>query len=96
MVALGVAAEYKGKNITAHSLWPATIIESLASINFQLGERDAWRKATILSDATLAAISEGPEFTGQQLIDDTCVGGRNFFASGVSAGGRHCDAIGEG
>jgi citronellol/citronellal dehydrogenase len=73
MVALGVAAEYAGKNITGHSLWPATIIESLASINFQLGERDSWRKATILSDATLAIISEGPQFTGEQLIDDTCV-----------------------
>ena len=71
MVALGVSAEYAGKNITAHSLWPATIIESLASINFALGERDAWRKATILSDATLAAISEGPDFTGHMLIDDT-------------------------
>jgi len=71
MVALGVAAEYAGKNITGHSLWPATIIESLASINFELGARDAWRKATILSDATLAIISESKEFNGRQLIDDT-------------------------
>jgi len=71
MVALGVAAEFAGKNITAHSLWPATIIESLASINFALGDRDAWRKATILSDATLAILSEGEDFNGQQLIDDT-------------------------
>jgi len=28
MVALGVAQEYAGQNITANSLWPATIVES--------------------------------------------------------------------
>jgi len=39
MVALGVAAEYQGEGITGNTVWPATVIESYASINFQLGER---------------------------------------------------------
>ena len=39
MVALGVAAEYEDMNITGNTLWPATVIESQASINFAMGER---------------------------------------------------------
>ena len=37
MVALGAAAEGRGRGVTGNSLWPATIVESLASKNFQLG-----------------------------------------------------------
>jgi len=70
MVALGVAQEYKGKGITGNSLWPATIIESLASKNFKLGDESSWRKPTILSDAVLSIISEPDTFTGNMLIDD--------------------------
>ena len=40
MVAMGVAAEYKGKNIIANTMWPATVFESLASINFELGDKN--------------------------------------------------------
>ena len=36
MVALGVAEEYAGRGITGNSLWPATVIESQASINFEV------------------------------------------------------------
>lgn len=70
MVALGVAQEYKGKGITGNSLWPATIIESLASINFKMGERKFWRKASIIADATMGIILEDDEFTGIMCIDD--------------------------
>ena len=72
MVALGVAQECGEEfNITGNSLWPATVIESFASINFELGTRDSWRKASILADATLAIISEGPDAgNGRMLIDD--------------------------
>ena len=37
MVALGAAAEGEGKGVTGNSLWPATVIESLASLNFKMG-----------------------------------------------------------
>lgn len=70
MVAMGAAAEYEGKGITGHSLWPATVIESYASINFQLGEKRDWRKAEILSDCVLGLVSAPDTVTGLQLLDD--------------------------
>ena len=74
IVALGVATELRGKGVAANTLWPATVIESLASKNFQLGSEAMWRKANILSDAVLAIIAEDPydkAATGRMLIDDT-------------------------
>lgn len=69
MVAMGAAAEGTEHNITGNSLWPATVIESQASINFDLGNRSLWRKSTILADAALAIIADGST-NGRQLIDD--------------------------
>mmetsp|Transcript_20628 Transcript_20628/g.34500 ORF Transcript_20628/g.34500 Transcript_20628/m.34500 type:complete len:313 (-) Transcript_20628:261-1199(-) len=71
LVALGVAAEYAGTGITANTIWPATVIESLASINFKLGDKSNWRKPTIITDCVMAVINEPDSFTGNQLIDDT-------------------------
>lgn len=71
MVALGVAEECRG-TVSGNSLWPATVIESLASINFQLGDKELWRKATILSDVVCSIVSKPQgEVTGQMLYDDT-------------------------
>jgi NAD(P)-dependent dehydrogenase (short-subunit alcohol dehydrogenase family) len=70
MVAMGAAAEYEGKGITGFSLWPATVIESQASKNFELGSTDMWRKADILADAVLGLVSAPDSYTGRQLIDD--------------------------
>jgi len=70
MVAMGAAAEYQGKGITGHSLWPATVIERQASKNFQLGDRAMWRKADILADCVLGLVSAPDSYTGKQLIDD--------------------------
>lgn len=70
IVALGVAGEYKGTNITANSLWPATVIESQAAINFKLGDPSLWRKATILADSVLGICKQSSDFTGNMLIDD--------------------------
>ena len=69
MVAMGAAAEGVEFGITGNSLWPATVIESQASINFDLGNRSLWRKATILADAVLM-ICGNSSVTGKQLIDD--------------------------
>uniref|UniRef100_A0A7S1FU39 Uncharacterized protein n=1 Tax=Corethron hystrix TaxID=216773 RepID=A0A7S1FU39_9STRA len=72
MVALGVAAEYEdvpGLDITGNALWPATVIESQAAINFDLGERRLWRKATVLADAAVAIICD-KNCNGRTLIDD--------------------------
>ena len=69
MVAMGAAAEGAEFGITGNSLWPATVIESQASINFDLGDRSLWRKATILADAALMIIGDA-NLNGNQLIDD--------------------------
>merc|ERR1712217_398101 len=68
MVAMGAAAEYEGKGITGHSIWPATVIESQASINFELGDTSMWRKAAILADAVLGLVSSPDSYTGRQSI----------------------------
>jgi NAD(P)-dependent dehydrogenase (short-subunit alcohol dehydrogenase family) len=70
MVAMGAAAEYDGKGITGHSLWPATVIESQASENFQLGDKSMWRKADILADAVVGLVCAPDSYTGRQLLDD--------------------------
>lgn len=70
MSALGAAAEYEGQGITGNTLWPATVIESQASKNFELGGREMWRKAQILSDCVLGLVSSSDSCTGNQLIDD--------------------------
>jgi citronellol/citronellal dehydrogenase len=75
MCALGVAGEYgpdspEDPGITANTLWPATVVESQASINFELGDTSTWRKASVLADATVAICGEGDDFTGNMLIDD--------------------------
>jgi len=70
MSALGAAAEYEGQGITGNTVWPATVIESQASKNFELGGREMWRKAQILSDCVLGLVSSSDSFTGNQLIDD--------------------------
>ena len=57
--------------MTSSHTRPATVIESYASINFELGDPSMWRKATIIADATVAiCCEEGGDFTGQMLIDD--------------------------
>jgi len=70
MVAMGVAEEYAGANITGNSLWPATVIESYASINFKLGNPQVWRKAEIIADAAVGIVCEDGSFTGNMLLDD--------------------------
>jgi len=78
MVAMGVAAEYGNSrsdsgaesSITGNSLWPATIIESQASINFQMGDTSLWRKASILADAVVAICCDPQKPNGKQMIDD--------------------------
>lgn len=70
MVAMGVAEEYEGKNITGNSLWPATIIESYASINFKMGNPQMWRKADVIADAAIGIVNEDGDFTGNMLLDD--------------------------
>ena len=70
-IAIGIAAEHRADGIAANSLWPVTMIESLATINWGLGDRSQWRSPDILTDAMMEIVrTEPPTLTGQQLLDE--------------------------
>jgi citronellol/citronellal dehydrogenase len=67
----GLAEEVREQHIAVNSLWPVTIIESQASINWGLGNRETWRKPDILVDCVLQLVQKDPEeITGQALLDE--------------------------
>ena len=71
LVAQGVAEEVKGKGVAANALWPATMIESQATIRWGLGDRTLWRTPEIVADAMVAIFAKPPDtMTGQALIDE--------------------------
>lgn len=71
MLSLGLAEEVKDYNIAVNSLWPSTLIESQATINFQIGDPTTWRKPDIMADAVIAIVSKKPmRRTGKVLIDE--------------------------
>jgi citronellol/citronellal dehydrogenase len=68
---LGIAAEHEKDNVACNSLWPVTLIESLATINYGVGDRSMWRSPDILSDALLEIVTSAPPaLTGRQLLDE--------------------------
>jgi citronellol/citronellal dehydrogenase len=70
-LAIGLAAEHRHDNIAGNALWPRTIIESQASINWKMSDRSQWRTPEILCDASLAIFAQEPRTsTGQQWIDE--------------------------
>lgn len=71
LIAQAIADEYAEHNVTAHALWPATAVESYATLNFGLGGPEIWRKADIIADATLELVSKQPrDRKGQAWIDE--------------------------
>lgn len=70
-LAIGIAAEHAADGIAANALWPRTIIESQASINWGLSSREQWRTPEILCDACMAIFSQTPpSYTGRQALDE--------------------------
>lgn len=70
-VALGVAAEHAADNIAGNTLWPRTIIESQASINWGMAGPEQWRTPEIVCDASMAIFAQEPATsTGRQWIDE--------------------------
>lgn len=70
-LAIGIAEEHRADNVAANSLWPRTIIESQASINWKMQDRSQWRTPEILCDASLAIFGQEPaSYTGHQLLDE--------------------------
>lgn len=71
MIAQAIAEEAREHNVTAHALWPATAIESFATMNFGLGGPEVWRKADIIADATVALFAKEPSARmGRAWIDE--------------------------
>ena len=71
MIAQAIAEECADANVTAHALWPATAVESYATMNFGLGGPEIWRKSDIIADATLALITKEPSArAGQAWLDE--------------------------
>jgi len=78
-LAIGIAAEHASDGIACNSLWPVTIIESLASINWGLADRTQWRSPEILCDAMMEIVStEPPSLTGQQILDEPFLRSRGW------------------
>lgn len=74
-VALGVAAEHAADNIAGNTLWPRTIVESQASINWNMADRSQWRTPEIVCDASMAIFAQDPRTsTGRQWIDEEALG----------------------
>ena len=68
---IGMAGEVAADNIACHALWPVTLIESYATINFGLGGPENWRKADILADSTIALVTKEPSLrTGKAWLDE--------------------------
>jgi len=85
-LAIGIAAEHEGDGIASNSLWPVTIIESLASINWGLGDRSQWRSPDILCDAMMEILrSEPPSLTGQQILDEPFLRTRGWTQAQLDA-----------
>lgn len=67
----GLAEEARPHNIAVNSLWPVTIIESQASINWGMGGPELWRKPDILVDCVLRLVAKEPgQLTGRALLDE--------------------------
>ena len=95
MIAHGLAQELGGTGVACNALWPATMIESFATINFNLGVPSMWRKASIIADATLSIILEDSKtFTGHALIDEVRSLPRRSPNSHTNGERRTCEARG--
>jgi len=92
MLAHGLAGELAPHKIAANNLWPATAVESQATINHQLGTRENWRTPAILCDAMLALFGHNKgEISGRDLVDEDWLrecGVEDFSVYSCVPGGR--------
>ncbi len=71
LLTFGLAEEVKPHNVAVNSLWPVTVIESQASINWGLGTPAMWRKPDILVDCVVRIVRKEPSaLTGRALLDE--------------------------
>jgi citronellol/citronellal dehydrogenase len=71
LLTYGLAEEVRPHNVAVNALWPVTVIESQAAINWKLGTPQTWRKPDILADCVLRLVRKEPSaLTGQALLDE--------------------------
>jgi citronellol/citronellal dehydrogenase len=67
----GLSEEVREHNIAVHSLWPACVVESQATLHFGFGDPKDWRTPEVLADATLALVAREPsQRTGRAWLDE--------------------------
>ena len=100
LLAMGMGAEVKATEIKSCALWPATAIESQATINHKLGGPQYWRKADILADAVGAILAANSEqVNGKCLVDEdvlSMMGVSNFEQYNCVEGGTPMRIVGDG
>jgi citronellol/citronellal dehydrogenase len=71
LLTYGLAQELEGSGIACNSIWPRTLIRTLATQNLGIGSPEDWRTEDIVVDATMAVLEQDPStLTGNALIDD--------------------------
>jgi citronellol/citronellal dehydrogenase len=100
LLAMGMGAEVRGTEIKSCALWPATAIESQATINHKLGGPEHWRKADILADAVGAILSaDAKQVNGKCLVDEDVLqlmGVTDFEQYNCVEGGKPMRIVGDG
>ncbi len=99
LLAMGLAEEVREDGIGVAALWPATLIESLATINHQLGTPAHWRKPSIVADAVLALLGrDDKDWSGHSWIDEDVLresGITDFDRYNVVEGGTPIPIVGK-
>lgn len=91
MTVMGMAEEFRGMGVCATALWPKSVIESAATINFKLGDPTIWRKPDILADAVWEIVQRPGETNGKALLDEDflrSIGYTDFEQYNCVEGGR--------
>lgn len=71
MLTFGLGRELRPDGIACNSIWPRTLIGTLATQNLGLGGADDWRTEDIVVDATMAVLEQDPAtLSGNALMDD--------------------------
>jgi citronellol/citronellal dehydrogenase len=71
LMTIGLGPELIDAGIATVSLWPATMVESQATINHGMGTRDMWRRPEIMADATLALLAaDSAVIAGKAFLDE--------------------------
>jgi citronellol/citronellal dehydrogenase len=100
LLAIGLAQECGAAGLRSFALWPATAIETAATVNFGLGGPEQWRKPEIVADALLAALAAPHErVQGRCLIEEeilAAAGVTDFDRYLCVPGGKPLRIVGDG